>query len=62
VDGWTTASQNVITEDRFHDDTVWEAYIQWYTSRTRSRVMDSGNILLDADMEQRWWTTGSSRW
>jgi hypothetical protein len=39
VDGWATASQNVFTEDRPHDDTAWEAYIQWYTPRTRSRVM-----------------------
>jgi hypothetical protein len=22
-----------------HDDTTWEAYIQWYTLRTRARVM-----------------------
>jgi hypothetical protein len=39
VHGWATASQNVVTEDRPHDDTVWEVYIQWYTSMTRSRVM-----------------------
>jgi hypothetical protein len=39
VDGWATAPQNVIMEDRPHDDTAWEAYIQWYTPRTRSRVM-----------------------
>jgi hypothetical protein len=31
--------QNVVTEDRPHDDTAWKAYIQWYTPRTRSRVM-----------------------
>jgi hypothetical protein len=24
---------------RPHDDTAWEAYIQWYTPRTHSRVM-----------------------
>jgi hypothetical protein len=39
VDGWATTSQNVVTEDRPHDDTAWEAYIQWYTLRTQSRVM-----------------------
>jgi hypothetical protein len=39
VDGWATALQNVVTEDWPHDDTAWEAYIQWYTARTRSRVM-----------------------
>jgi hypothetical protein len=26
-DGWATAPQNVIIEDRPHDVTVWEAYI-----------------------------------
>jgi hypothetical protein len=25
VDGWATASQNVVTENRPHDDTTWEA-------------------------------------
>jgi hypothetical protein len=39
VDSWATTLQNVVTEDRPHDDTAWEAYIQWYTLRTRSRVM-----------------------
>jgi hypothetical protein len=39
VDGWATAPQNDVMEDRPHDDTAWEAYIQWYTPRTRSRVM-----------------------
>jgi hypothetical protein len=39
VDGWATAPQNVVMEDRPHDDTTWEAYIQWYTLRTRSCVM-----------------------
>jgi hypothetical protein len=24
VDGWATASQNLITEDRPHDDTTWK--------------------------------------
>jgi hypothetical protein len=37
--GWTTALQNVVMEDRPHDDTAWEAYIQWYTPRTQPRVM-----------------------
>jgi hypothetical protein len=27
VDGWATASENVVTEDQSHDDTTWEAYI-----------------------------------
>jgi hypothetical protein len=39
VDGWATAPQNVVMEDWPHDDTTWEAYIQWYTPRTRSCVM-----------------------
>jgi hypothetical protein len=39
MDVWDTATQNVVTEHRPHDDTVWEAYIQWYTLRTRTRVM-----------------------
>jgi hypothetical protein len=39
VDGWAIALQNVVMEDRPHDDTAREAYIQWYTPRTRSRVM-----------------------
>ena len=36
---WAAASENVVTEDRPHDDTAWEAYIQWYTPRTQTRVM-----------------------
>jgi hypothetical protein len=39
VDGWATASQNLVTEDRSHNDTAWEVYIQLYTSRTQMRVM-----------------------
>jgi hypothetical protein len=39
VDRWATALQNLVEEVRPHDDTAWEAYIQWYTSRTRARVM-----------------------
>jgi hypothetical protein len=39
IDGWATALQNVVTEDQPHDDTAWEVYIQWYTPRTRTRVM-----------------------
>jgi hypothetical protein len=39
VDGWVVAPQYVVMEDWPHDDTAWEAYIQWYTPRTRSRVM-----------------------
>jgi hypothetical protein len=39
MDGWAAASENVIIEDRPHDDTAWEAYIQWYTLRTRSCAM-----------------------
>jgi hypothetical protein len=39
VDGWATSLQNIVTENRPHDDTMWEAYIQWYTLRTQSRVM-----------------------
>jgi hypothetical protein len=39
VDRWATAFQNLVEEVRPHDDTAWEAYIQWYTPRTRARVM-----------------------
>jgi hypothetical protein len=39
VDGWAAALQNLVEEARPHNDTVWEAHIQWYTPRTRSRVM-----------------------
>jgi hypothetical protein len=39
VYGWATALQNLVEEVRPHDDTAWEVYIQWYTLRTRSRVM-----------------------
>jgi hypothetical protein len=41
VDAWvaTAASENVVIEDRPHDDRAWEEYIQWYTPRTRTRVM-----------------------
>jgi hypothetical protein len=41
VDAWVAAaaSENVVTEDRPHDDREWEEYIQWYTPRTRTRVM-----------------------
>jgi hypothetical protein len=39
VDDWAAALQNLIEEVWPHDDTAWEAYIQWYTPRTRSRVM-----------------------
>jgi hypothetical protein len=39
VDGWAAALQNLVEEVRPHDNTTWEAYIQWYTPRTRSRVM-----------------------
>ena len=39
MDAWATAAENVVTEDRPHDDTAREEYIQWYTPRTRSRVM-----------------------
>jgi hypothetical protein len=38
-DRWATALQNLVEEVRPHDDTVWEAYIQWYTPRTQARVM-----------------------
>jgi hypothetical protein len=36
VDGWAVvaALENIITEDRPHDDRSWEAYIQWYSPRT----------------------------
>jgi hypothetical protein len=29
----------LVEEVRPHDDTAWEAYIQWYTPRTWVRVM-----------------------
>jgi hypothetical protein len=35
VDTWATATQNVVTKDRPHDDMTWEAY----TLRTWTRVM-----------------------
>jgi hypothetical protein len=38
VDGWAAALQNLV-EVRPHNETAWEAYIQSYTSRTRSLVM-----------------------
>jgi hypothetical protein len=39
VDRWATALENLVDEVRPHDDTAWEAYIQWYTPRTRACVM-----------------------
>jgi hypothetical protein len=39
VDRWATALDNLVEEVWPHDDTVWEAYIQWYTPRTQARVM-----------------------
>jgi hypothetical protein len=39
VDRWATVFQNLVEKVRPHDDTAWEAYIQWYTPRTRARVM-----------------------
>jgi hypothetical protein len=39
VGRWATALDNLVEEVRPHDDTSWEAYIQWYTPRTRARVM-----------------------
>jgi hypothetical protein len=39
VDRWATALENLVEEVRPHDDTAWEAYIQWYTPRTQARVM-----------------------
>jgi hypothetical protein len=41
VDAWATAAalENVVIEDRPHDGRAWEAYIQWYTLRTQTRVM-----------------------
>jgi hypothetical protein len=39
VGGWAAASENIVTEDRPHDDRAWEAYTQWYTPWTRSHVM-----------------------
>jgi hypothetical protein len=41
VDAWATVvtPENVITKDRPQEDRGWEAYIQWYTPRTHTRVM-----------------------
>jgi hypothetical protein len=39
VDHWDTALENLVDEVRPHDDTAWEAYIQWYTPMTRACVM-----------------------
>jgi hypothetical protein len=39
ADRWAITLQNLVYEVRPHDDTAWEAYIQWYTPRTRARVM-----------------------
>jgi hypothetical protein len=33
------APENIITEDRPHDDRAWEVYIEQYTSRTLTHVM-----------------------
>jgi hypothetical protein len=30
--------QNAVTEHRLHDGAAWVAYLQWYLSRTRTRV------------------------
>jgi hypothetical protein len=38
VDAWATTSQNVVVESRLHDDDAWRAYLQLYTTRTRTRV------------------------
>jgi hypothetical protein len=40
VDEWASVAheENVITEHRLHDDTTWVANLQWYLSRTRTRV------------------------
>jgi hypothetical protein len=39
VDRWATALQYLVEKVRPHDDTAWEVCIQWYTPRTRARVM-----------------------
>jgi hypothetical protein len=38
LDAWATAAQNVVVELRLHDDDAWRAYLQWYTTRTQTRV------------------------
>jgi hypothetical protein len=37
---WVSAvhEQNVVIEHRLHDAAAWVAYLQWYLSRTRTRV------------------------
>jgi hypothetical protein len=39
VASWATTSENVVTEHRPHDNTAWEAYIQWYTPMIQTRVL-----------------------
>jgi hypothetical protein len=39
VDGWATATHDIVTEDWPHDDTMRKVYIQGYTPRTQTRVM-----------------------
>jgi hypothetical protein len=40
VDKWASVAhkENVVTEHRLHDGTAWVAYLQWYLSRTRTRM------------------------
>jgi hypothetical protein len=38
LDAWATASQNVFVEPCLHGDDAWRAYLQWYTTRTRTRM------------------------
>jgi hypothetical protein len=40
VDEWAFVvhEENVVTEHRHHDGAPWVAYLQWYLSRTRTRV------------------------
>jgi hypothetical protein len=52
VERWATTLQNLVEEVQPHDNTAWEAYIQWYTPRTRARVMyippQPAELFLDA--------------
>ena len=41
VQAWLAVSDadNVVAEQRPHDDEAWRAYLQWYLVRIRTRVM-----------------------
>ena len=38
VEMWTTALDEVVQEDRAHDDDAFAVYLRWFLPRTRTRV------------------------